>query len=329
MKSGNLIVFDMDGVLIDVSSSYREAVRKTARRFLAGAKNSEQLPDPLFPLDDLARLKQSGGLNNDWELTARTLNLLFCYIEADTQRHIAKSTSYEKDIKTHNVEGLAKFLKESESPLAYLHRKYGVKGSLFVEGFFRGNVKTGNIIKRMFQEIYLGSSLFRSTYGVAPKYCKEDGLINNEKLFCDEVLLKNLAESHILAIATGRPKMEALQPLEKFRIQRYFKEIVTLDDILREEKKILVKRKKKISLSKPNPFMLDYVAEKIGGSFQALFYIGDMPDDMQAAKASKKGYRAIGVVYSSPDSQDSSNTLLAAGADDIIYSLAVLPKIIG
>ena len=63
MKLPKLIVFDMDGVLIDVSRSYREAVRKTARLFLQGAKGGEKLPDPLFPLDDLDRLKQTGGLD--------------------------------------------------------------------------------------------------------------------------------------------------------------------------------------------------------------------------------------------------------------------------
>jgi phosphoglycolate phosphatase-like HAD superfamily hydrolase len=97
---------------------------------------------------------------------------------------------------------------------------------------------------------------------------------------------------------------------------------------LREEKKILSERKGEISLSKPNPFMLDYLPEKIGGSFQKLFYIGDMPDDMLAAKASKKGYRAIGVLYSSPDSQNSRKILLQAGADYIIESLTDLPGII-
>ncbi len=329
MKPFNLIVFDIDGVLINVSNSYRETVRKTARRFFAGAKNCQKLPDPLFPLDDLARLKESGGLNNDWELTARTLNLLFLFIEIDTQRRSTKNMPYEKSIKTCNVEGLANFLRESESPLTYLHTQYGNRGSLFVEGCFRGDVKTGNIIKRMFQELYLGSSLFRSTYGVAPKFSKEDGLINNETLVCDATLLKDLAERHILAIATGRPKMEALQALERFSIQKYFKEVVTLDDILREEEKILGERKGKIFLSKPNPFMLDYLLEKIGGSFQKLFYIGDMPDDMQAAKASKKGYQAVGVLYSSPDPQNSRKMLLQAGADYIIDSLAVLPEIIG
>lgn len=325
----NLVVFDMDGVLIDVSNSYREAVRKTARRFFSAAKNSEKLPDPLFSLDDLARLKESGGLNNDWELTARTLHLFFLLMDTDTQGRSAKSATYEEDMKTYDVEGLANFLGNSKSPLRHLHARYGNSGSLFVESCFRGDVKTGNIIKRMFQEIYLGSSLFRSTYGAAPKFSKDNGLINNETLLCDEVLLKRLTERNTLAIATGRPAMEARYTLERFGIREYFREVVTLDDVVDREKATLNERNQKVSLSKPNPFMLDFLAEKTAGSFQKFFYIGDMPDDMQAARASKKGYRSIGVLYSSPDPQNSRKILLQAGADYIVDNLTALPEIIG
>ena len=71
-----LIVFDMDGVIIDVSESYRNTVRQTARLFFKSAVSWKSLPDPLFSLTDLARVKQSGGLNNDWDLTFLIINLL-------------------------------------------------------------------------------------------------------------------------------------------------------------------------------------------------------------------------------------------------------------
>jgi HAD superfamily hydrolase (TIGR01548 family) len=324
----NLVVFDMDGVLVDVSNSYREAVRKTAQRFFSAAKNSDKLPDPLFSLDDLAHLKESGGLNNDWELTARTLHLFFLFMETDTQGRSAKSLLYEEEMKMYDVEGLANFLRQSKNPLTSLQAQYGDRESVFVESSFRGDVKTGNIVKRMFQETYLGSSLFRSTYGAAPKFSKDNGLINNEALLCDKMLLKRLAERNTLAIATGRPAREARYTLQRFEIQGYFREVVTLDDVVDREKAILDERNEKVSLSKPNPFMLDFLAEKTAGSFQKFFYIGDMPDDMQAARASKKGYRSIGVPYSSPDPQNSRKILLQAGADYIVDDLSVLPEII-
>jgi phosphoglycolate phosphatase-like HAD superfamily hydrolase len=328
MHPCNLVVFDIDGVLIDVSASYREAVRKTARRFLLGAKNCEELPDPLFSLNDLALFKQSGGMNNDWELTARTLSLLFLYIEFNIENMYIPKAPYEKAIKKYDVKKLASFLKKTKDPLTHLHMKYGNIKSSFVEGCFQNDVKTGNIIKQIFQEIYLGSSLFRTTYGIKPGYWKDKGLINKETLYCDVSLLEDLAEYNFLAIATGRPEMEATYSLEKFFIRKYFKEIITLDEILVKEKDILKERNERGSLSKPNPYMLDYIVEKTGGHFQNYIYVGDMPDDMQAAKASKNGYQAVGVSYSSPDPQSRRKVLLNAGADYIIDNLAAMRDII-
>jgi len=81
MKPSRLIVFDMDGVIVDVSRSYRDTIRQTVRLFLKGAHSWENLPDPLFPFSDLARVKQSGGLNNDWDLTFLVISLLFTVTE--------------------------------------------------------------------------------------------------------------------------------------------------------------------------------------------------------------------------------------------------------
>ena len=53
------LIFDMDGVLVDVTGSYRETIARTVEHFagvqLTGAEIQEA--------------KNRGGLNNDWELT--------------------------------------------------------------------------------------------------------------------------------------------------------------------------------------------------------------------------------------------------------------------
>jgi HAD superfamily phosphatase len=52
------ILFDMDGVLVDVSSSYRLAIKETANHFLK---------EDVSP-DEIEELKRK-GYNNDWDLT--------------------------------------------------------------------------------------------------------------------------------------------------------------------------------------------------------------------------------------------------------------------
>ncbi len=53
------LVFDMDGVLIDASNSYRTAIEKTYEHFTGKTISQKEIQDA----------KNLGGLNNDWDLT--------------------------------------------------------------------------------------------------------------------------------------------------------------------------------------------------------------------------------------------------------------------
>jgi HAD superfamily phosphatase len=54
-----ILVFDMDGVLVDVTESYRETIARTVEHF-TGAK-----PAP----DAIQECKNQGGFNDDWKLS--------------------------------------------------------------------------------------------------------------------------------------------------------------------------------------------------------------------------------------------------------------------
>jgi phosphoglycolate phosphatase-like HAD superfamily hydrolase len=328
MKHPKLIVFDMDGVLIDVSRSYRETVRKTARLFFAGAKGFENLPDPLFPLTDLAALKQTGGLNNDWDLTALTLHLLFAPVKTNTALSSAPDVkSYEESIRRCNVSDLALFLNASARPLMELLERHSRRNEPLVTRFYRGDVGTGNVIKQIFQEIYLGPSLFRKHYDQEPRFWTEEGLIHRETLLIDPALLAALARDHLLAIATGRPLAEADFPLDHFDLRKYFRTVITLDDSVMEEDRIFRESGTRVSLMKPDPYMLDRIPGLIGKPFNGCYYLGDMPDDMQAARASKTGYKGVGVIVSSAEPEVLRRDLMQAGADHIIMDYSALPGI--
>jgi HAD superfamily hydrolase (TIGR01548 family) len=319
MKLPKLIVFDMDGVLIDVSNSYRETVRKTVRLFFEGANGFEQLPDPLFPLTDIARLKQTGGLNNDWELTARAIHLLFSLVKTPIDFFLTDDhPDHELAIHGCDVLDLARFLNSSPSPLMDLLNRHGKRNNPFVTACFQGDVGTGNVIKRIFQEIYLGRSLFSVIYGIESRFYRKEGLIHRESPLMDHSILENLTHDHILAIATGRPRAEADFSLDRFDLRKYFQIIITLEDCTQEEERIFNEHSKRISLQKPNPYMLDQIPDLIGKAFDGCYYLGDMPDDMQAARSSKTGYRGVGVILASPDRETLRNELLRSGADHII-----------
>jgi len=321
MGLAKLIVFDMDGVLIDVSRSYRETVRRAARFFFRGSIGFEALPDPLFPLDDLARLKRTGGLNNDWELTAQVISLLLANRgpAEDAQRPSFNGwrDPYEA-LKDFDASGLARYLRTSSSPLMDLYAQHGRKSDPFVSECFTGDVGTGNVIKQLFQEIYLGYGLFRKVYGIKPHFVHEEGLIHQETLLIPRPLLEDLCRRHTLAIATGRPRVEADYPLDHFGLRELFQLVVTLDDCTREEERLSGERGEDVSLSKPSPFMLDLIPEMLGKAFCGTYYLGDMPDDMMAARSSRTGYRGIGVCWGSADRENAEKELLTAGASHIL-----------
>lgn len=310
----NLLVFDMDGVLVDVSASYREATRQAAYIFLKGCKGGELLKTPLFSLEELALVKQSGGLNNDWDMTHRIISLLLVMADCSGA-----------DREQWDVRPLAGYLERMGRPLSAIMESAHL--SKAADKYYAGDVGSGNVIKQIFQEIYLGQELFSQTYGFAPQYCVQDGLILKEKLFTSKSLLEKLAKGNRLAIATGRPKSEALYPLKKHGLDM-FSDIVSLDECEAEEKRILEKTGCRVSLGKPSPFMLDKIATLYPDA-EKLYYFGDVGDDMKAAKSSHYPYIAVGIAYSAPDTKAAAEKLSECGADILIHSPDELADIFG
>jgi HAD superfamily phosphatase len=80
VKAPDVLVFDVDGVLVEVSESYREAIRETVQHF-AGASISH---------DTIQNFKNVGGWNNDWLLSQRLI------------QDFGKSVPYEEVVEYFN-----------------------------------------------------------------------------------------------------------------------------------------------------------------------------------------------------------------------------------
>lgn len=334
-KQKNLIVFDMDGVLIDVAQSYRDAVRETAGLFFRPAKGSQELPQPLFALSDLANLKQSGGLNNDWDLTCVVISLLYSVIPSASTRPIKPATdvdawqAYQNWIASMDVHPLASYLKTHSSPLAALYAERGKQVHAFVDSFYQGDVGQGNIIKQIFQEIYLGRDLFKRMYGFETRVWRDPGFILREAVLIKPGILERLGQNNTLAIATGRPAPEADIPLRQFNLATYFDMVYTLDDCLREERAIFEREGRRVSLSKPSPYMLNAISSALHDKGGRCYYIGDMPDDMIAASRADAGFIGVGVVYGSSDKSRLKAELERNGAHCVVERAEDLLEVIG
>jgi HAD superfamily phosphatase len=74
MVKPDLLVFDMDGVLVDVRESYRETILQTVEHF-SGRRVTREL---------VQNYKDQGGWNNDWALSQRILRDLGVEVEYET-----------------------------------------------------------------------------------------------------------------------------------------------------------------------------------------------------------------------------------------------------
>jgi HAD superfamily phosphatase len=84
MQPHSVVIFDIDGVVRDVSGSYRRAIADTVEHFTAEAYRPTQ--------DDIDRLKTEGCWNNDWEASQE---LIYRFFEGQDRPRLAVSLDFE------------------------------------------------------------------------------------------------------------------------------------------------------------------------------------------------------------------------------------------
>lgn len=342
----DILIFDMDGVLIDVSQSYRKTIQQTIHIYL---EHCLGLKANLVSPEEISLFKSAGGFNNDWDLTAGFLLYLLS---------IARIPPLPKQKKFSSLEAIVLHLRKRSSNLhqrkplrlkrdhlcSFLERVKasggGLRGVRSTLGrrwdgwiYRSGNLDKENLVKRIFQEIYLGQK-FVSHYHLQPIFYRDKGLYLREKLLIERDVLSTLRRKMRLGIASGRPRFEAELALKRFRIDHYFDSLATLDECEDEEKRILRATGKRVRLTKPHPYSILRVIQETGLSNPKCGYVGDVVDDMVAAQRAKKDVQmlAIGFVKGQRDEKGAKETLLKAGADLIIekpqqlLDLAVHPE---
>ena len=290
MSKKPLIIFDMDGVLVDVTNSYRDVTRRSVIEYLCQVLGAD-VSDDFITLADVASVKRKGGLNNDWDLTDTILNayLIKAYHHIDEtvlkQLREVKAAGDDHAVfeqirrvqLTIDTAKLEDLVRKQRAPALFSAAQWS-EGDRSPFLLNQGDVQSGNLTKRIFQELYLGNDLFRQIYGEAPIFYCNGGYIERERMIPTLAQLDVLSGSYTLSIATGRPGVEAEYALTQFSIGHYFKTMVSEDNVVEAERECIE------SLRKPHPFSISLSMEKSGyTSNDSVYYIGDMPDDMVAA----------------------------------------------
>ncbi len=123
------------------------------------------------------------------------------------------------------------------------------------------NSRLWQLAQELFQEWYLGTTLYEEVEKKAAKTTYKKGYIYNEVVLAPvegiRTLLSDLKEAgYMIAIATGRTRVETLIPFEALGLLSYFDDdhIVTASEVIAAEKQYPELK----PLGKPNPF--SYIA---------------------------------------------------------------------
>jgi len=332
----DILIFDMDGVLIDVSKSYRKAIRHTIQIYLETCLGFQKRRGDWVTNEEISLFKSAGGFNSDWDVTSGFLLYLlsisgfpplvkrkrFSSIQEIILYLKTKSSIAQRKTLTINRRHLISFLGNVTSSGGGLRGVHRILGSSWEGWVYRtGDLGQENLVERIFQEIYLGRQ-FASHYHLPRLFYMGEGLYLQEKLLIPKKIISLLRKKASMGIASGRLRFEAELALKRFHLLPYFNSVVTLDECMEEEKRLFRSTGKICPRSKPHPYSILRAVREIKIPNPRCGYVGDVVDDILAARAAKKELEitAIGFLGTPANRKVMKKAFIRVGADLIIQT---------
>jgi HAD superfamily phosphatase len=299
------ILFDIDGVLVDIRKSYNAAIKETVEyvlKFITGNSFRALVTDQI-----ILRFRQSGGFNNDID----TSYAIILAILANPPKNLSQGRKFLAKVAENCDEtgyvSVEKFLAiyDIDKWKKILTYPAPVKESM---------------LARVFDEIFYGPDLFRKQDHLEPRYCTTSRpMIKNDKLAVNAKTMNKLNKifDGNLALISGRSRLAAehsLQPIIKYF---NYDACVFLEDKRRE-------------YAKPNPYAIKH-AMKVMHAKTAI-YVGDSAEDLLMVKRAEKEIGAqiafVGIYGNSSEPGKTIDKFKQEDAEAIIRSVNQLPNII-
>ena len=306
-----IIIFDVDGTLVDVTLSYRETTPAAARIYL----DLLGLQPPVLTGDVYDTFKRMTGFNDDWDLTAGLLRVFFAGLPPASPMPEQVWPSLDALIAALQAasqplvgltpplpdwEPLVSAVRAAGGGLAGLSHVIPDRNAHLV--WRTGDAATTDLVQRIFSETYLGAELFAAAYGCASRFHDGPGLRERETMLIHPTTLETLSAHARLGIATGRARFEMAPLLADPSFARFFSAVATMSDALDGQ------TPGGESLLKPHPFLLQRAADALDPTgTQVAAYVGDAPDDIIAARradaAGPRRWIAVGIAVTSAQAE--------------------------
>ncbi|NIQ06356.1 MAG: HAD hydrolase-like protein [Candidatus Korarchaeota archaeon] len=314
------IVFDFDGVLVYVLQSYYENIRKVADYYFLEILGLEGRKGKLVTFEDIQGFKDTGLYNNDWTLTHALITYyLTILIRKLQQRHVldgflkqfsdiqfSEISSFIQTLRgvgdycrRHGIDTAELASMKKDSTLGIKSLLAQVKSQPFevvlisvlpraessqlrlVKKLVPYSVEKPDLLKRLFEESYLGGEMFRRFYDVSPVFNFNECLLDKEEFIPTRKTIHTLySRFGKLAVYSEKPRDQAMYLLEKNGFREYFdeNELMFSEDIIKSASE---------QLGKPNPTVLIEMVEKIAGDVSKVAYVGDTVADALLVKGAR------------------------------------------
>ena len=294
------IIFDCDGVLIDITKSYDLVILKTTQYVLENFAKINDAIDVDFKIID--GFKSTGGFNDEVDLTYAAIISLVAAKKLEKDQ-----TSFIFDvIKNADYTGILSVEKYLEDQVDISD----IKKQLSYPGIHHENP-----LYQIFDQLFYGPELYQKLFKNSSKF-SEPGLIEQDDVILNNLLIKKLQNKFDskIAVVTGRGKESISYSLKTLLEKFNLKNSVFLEDESRD-------------LAKPNPQpLLDSIK---GMNCVLTLYVGDsMEDFIMAKKATEMGSKTIfcGIIGTSKNPQEKLELFQRNGAILVLDSINLLPN---
>ena len=254
------IFFDVDGVLIQTTNSFRIANIATTEYIvgeLYGLTWGQSEGKSLITLSDIELFKRAGGFNSDWDM---------CYLL------ISLSTARLREWRGSS---LAERTTEEWAVLAREASLQGHGGRNWVDEAFPASTRPAyDLVIEVFNEFYWGTDELKRRFGHEPRYVPyTEGFVHKEEMLYAPDFFARLRQAGIahLGMITGRIGAEvesAVERMEAYSGERWWDVIISADMYL-----------------KPDPRALWAAIDAVGT--RGGLYIGDTADDLDLVRRYK------------------------------------------
>ncbi len=294
------IIFDCDGVLVDVSKSYDLAIKQATAFVVKKFANLESIP---ITTEIINGFKDTGGFNDEVDVTyASILSLVAAKkLETDPEKFILDVIM---NTDKTGIESVEKFLNSKNIDLTEIRKKLDYPSS-----------RLANPLIQIFDQLFYGPILYEKIFHKKSQFV-EPGLIENDLVLITANLLSSLKNKfgNKIAIVTGRGKESISYSLKKLLDEFNVASCVFLEDESRD-------------LAKPNPKSLIMSVEKLESSH--CLYVGDSMEDLMMANDVNKMGRKITFcgIYGTNKNPESKRQFFEKNqAPLILESINHLPK---